>query len=140
MDDAKNAIDALCKELLWTASATWDAVLPPLSKAEQALYEWMAAEPENGDIVYASTGLGRNADRICVGKLLRTAREPVWTEDDVKDGSVTEEDLTTCLELVWYIETFDGEEVRWVNEKFRRVPGWQWEKLERSRRSYCVAS
>ncbi len=55
----------------------------------------------------------------CIGTLERIAAEPVWTEEEWKEGGDTGPIPT---QKVWYIRTLDGREFRWENATFIRVP------------------
>lgn len=73
--------------------------------------------PQPGDFVWeSSSAYMRDRDWHAVGKLLRTAREPIPMEWDVAVNG------PRPTEFVWYIELLDGRESRWTNAEFLKVP------------------
>lgn len=92
---------------------------------------WMSAvgqrmrSPKDGDLVMETStyyGRGSYPPEMRIGRLVRSAREPVGMEwDEAEDGPKP-------TERVFYIKGLDGVEHRWTNADFIAIPEDGWEK------------
>jgi len=93
-------------------SNLWGAVLAHPAQKYREMYARME-DLRAGDLVVEISGICRTPDRDAVGHFVRSARESMdiaeWVEAD--DGPMPQE-------MVYYIRTLDGREVRWVNARF----------------------
>lgn len=79
------------------------------------MHQWHSS-PSIGDLVIEVSSLLREDERKSIGTLVRVAWEPIRTDEEWdKDEHPTEK--------VHYIKKlWDGEECRWVNASFVRLP------------------
>jgi hypothetical protein len=112
---------------IWSATyAAYSLCLAgPTWPDKERRYERMKS-PCVGDMVIEVGGGLREADcSNAVGWLLRETREPVWSPDEWKEAGGGNDPIPT--ERVFYIQTLNGQESRWVNCDFLAVPdegGW----------------
>jgi hypothetical protein len=78
--------------------------------------------PQIGDVVLETSTIWRD-DRLGarLGKLVRTAMEPVWTADEWREAG-EDENTPIPTQRVWYLELPDGREYRWHNASFIAIP------------------
>lgn len=75
-----------------------------------------------GDLVLeCSTIHMRERDGTRLGRLIRTAFEPLWTPEEWAAKGEDDPDEIPVVQM-WYLQLADGREYRWHNARFIAVP------------------
>jgi hypothetical protein len=119
--------------VIWSAThAAWELCLGGTTWPNKERRYQRMKSPVAGDLVIEIGGGLREANCAnAVGWLLRQTREPVFTEEEWDSPG---EPIPT--ERVFYIQTLNGQECRWVNCEFLAVPeegGWWTYERQRAR-------
>lgn len=113
----KRTLEKLCTALRYQTYNSWCASISCVTEIQKQLYN-IHNTVKVGDLVVEMSSLGGvYPDILAVGYLKRIASEPMpvsgW--DEAFEGSPPPE------EEVFYIEAFNGQEIRWTNCKFLKV-------------------
>jgi hypothetical protein len=117
--------DQLIKVIEQTALLVWNLSIGPTPRQKSVMAYLDDLQP--GDLVLEVTSQAlKSMDGKRFGKLLKFGREPIHTNgewEELVTGGIDQWFGSRPTQMIYHIETPDGETVRWENARFIRVMG-----------------